>query len=115
MANNTYISEREGEQYLENKDFSGGIQQKTTEFLQQPNELNDAQNSRYNTIGAIKPSEGYGQIGNNLTSSITTSTSTSTTSTSTSTSSSTTTSTSTSTTSTSSTTTSTSTSTTTTP
>lgn len=79
--------EREDEQSKEIADFSGGVQTKTTEFLQQDNELDSAENARYDTIGGIKPSEGYTQTGSELTS--TTSTSTSTTSTTTSTSSST--------------------------
>ena len=80
--------DREGEQSTELVDFSGGVQEKTTTFLQKPNQLNEGQNVRYDTIGGIKPSSGYAQQGNNLTSTTTTSTSTSTTSTSTSTSSS---------------------------
>lgn len=78
--------ERQDEEFVEIEDLSGGPQTRTTEFLQQNNELNDAQNSRYSTIGGIKPSEGYTQTGNDLTSTTSTSTSTSTTTTSTSTS-----------------------------
>lgn len=81
--------DREDEQIVEQDDFSGGIQQKTTEFLQGNNELNDAENVRYDTIGGVKPAEGYTQAGNDLTSTTSTSSSTSTTTTSTSTSSST--------------------------
>lgn len=88
--------DREGEESKEIADMSGGVQNKTTEFLQQDNELDTAENARYDTIGGVKPSEGYTQTGSDLTS--TTSTSTSTTSTTTSTSSSTSSSTSTSTT-----------------
>lgn len=80
--------DREGEQSTSLIDFSGGPQQKTTEFIQKANELNDAQNVRYDKIGGIKPTEGYSQQGNALTSTTSTSSSTSTTSTSTSTSSS---------------------------
>ena len=90
--------DREGEQQVEITDLSGGIQIKTTEFQNKPNELADAQNVRFNTIGGIKPSQGYTQQGSNLTSTTSTSTSSSTTTTSTSTSSSTSSSTSTSTT-----------------
>ena len=83
--------EREDEQIKEQADFSGGIQQKTTEFLAQDSDLDDAQNARYGkSIGGVAPSEGYTQTGSDLTSSTTTSTSTSTTTTSTSTSTSTT-------------------------
>lgn len=90
--------DREEETFLEIDDVgSGGIQQKTTEFLQQDNQLQDAQNARYDTIGGVKPAEGYTQSGSDLTSTTSTSSSTSTTTTSTSTSTSTTTSTSTST------------------
>ena len=81
--------DQEGEKAIEITDMSGGIQEKTTEFLQKPNELNEAQNARYDTIGAIKPSEGYSQISSDLTSTTSTSTSSSTTVTTTSTSSST--------------------------
>lgn len=76
--------DREGEEFVEQDDFSKGIQQKTTEFLQDSNELNDAQNVRYDTIGGIKPAGGYTQTGNDLTSTTSTSTSSSTTTTSTS-------------------------------
>lgn len=78
--------DREDEEIFEQDDFSGGPQQKTTEFLQETNELNDAQNVRYDAIGGIKPAGGYQQIGNDLTSTTSTSTSSSTTTTSTSTS-----------------------------
>lgn len=81
--------ERENEENKEIADLSGGIQVKTTEFLQQDNELDAAENARYDTIGGIKPSEGYTQLGEDLTSTTSTSTSSSTTTTSTSTSSST--------------------------
>ena len=81
--------DREQEQFIEMSDFSGGIQEKTTTFLQKPSELDEAQNIRYDTIGGLKPSTGYSQQGSDLTSTTTTSTSTSTTTTSTSTSSST--------------------------
>jgi len=81
--------ETENEETKELADFSGGVQNKTTEFLQQDNELDTAENARYDTIGGVKPSEGYTQTGGDLTSSSSTSTSTTSTSTSTSTSSST--------------------------
>lgn len=83
--------DRDDELIKERDDFSGGIQQKTTEFLQNDNELNDARNVRYDTIGGVKPAEGYTQTGSDLTSTTSTSSSTSTTTTSTSTSTSTTT------------------------
>jgi hypothetical protein len=83
------MADLEGEQYVEINDLSKGLQDKTTEFLQQPGELNEAINARYDTIGSVKKGQGYFQVGNNLTSTTTTSTSTSTTTTSTSTSSST--------------------------
>ena len=84
--------DREDELLVEQDSFQG-IQQKTTEFLQEESDLNDAENARYDTIGGVKPALGYEQTASDLTS--TTSTSTSTTTTSTSTSSSTSTSTST--------------------
>jgi len=93
--------DRESEEFVEISDFSRGIQNKTTEFLQDANELTDAKNSRYDTIGGVKPAEGFTQTSVDLTSTTRTSSSTSTTTTSTSTSTSTTTTTSTSTTSTS--------------
>ncbi len=79
----------QNEQIIEINDLSKGLQDKTTEFLQQPGELNEAINARYDTIGSVKKGQGYVQQGNNLTSTTTTSTSSSTTTTSTSTSSST--------------------------
>jgi len=93
--------DREDEKFVEYDDFSKGSQNKTTEFLQNNNELTDAQNARYDTIGGVKPAEGFTQTSVDLTSTTSTSSSTSTTTTSTSTSTSTTTTTSTSTTSTS--------------
>lgn len=87
--------DRENEESKDIADFSGGVQVRTTEFLQQDNELDSAINARYDTIGGIKPSEGYQQVGGDMTSSSSTSTSTTSTTTSTSTSSSTSTSTST--------------------
>lgn len=101
------------EQITEVTDFSKGVQDKTIEFLQQPGELNEGLNVRYDTVGGLKKGIGYVQQGSQLTSTTSTSTSSSTTTTSTSTSSSTSTSTSTSNTTTSTSTTSTSTSTTT--
>lgn len=76
--------DRENEESKEIADMSGGIQNKTTEFLQKDNELDAAENARYDIIGGVRPSEGYQQAGGDMTS--TTSTSTSTTSTTTSTS-----------------------------
>ncbi|MGH2612136.1 MAG: hypothetical protein ACRDFB_03695 [Rhabdochlamydiaceae bacterium] len=89
------MPEIQGEQLVEINDLSKGLQDKTTEFLQQPGELNEAINARYDTIGSVKKGMGYTQEGNDLTSTTSTSTSSSTTTTSTSTSSSTTSSTST--------------------
>lgn len=76
--------DREDEKFVEVEDLSRGVQNRTTEFLQEDNELSDAQNSRYDTIGGIKPAEGFTQTGDDLTSTTSTSTSTSTTTTSTS-------------------------------
>lgn len=90
--------DNQGERYVEITDMSGGIQEKTTEFLRKANELDEAQNSRFDTIGGVKASGGYAEVGSDLTSTTSTSTSSSTTTTSTSTSSSTSSSTSTSTT-----------------
>lgn len=78
--------EREDEKFVEISDMSKGAQNKTTEFLQDNNELTDAQNSRYDTIGGVKPAEGFTQTSTDLTSTTSTSSSTSTTTTSTSTS-----------------------------
>lgn len=91
------MPELEEENVYEVSDLSGGMQEKTTEFLQKDNEIDYAQNTRYDEIGGLKKSEGYTQQDEDLSSTTTTSTSTSTTTTSTSTSTSTTTSTSTST------------------
>lgn len=91
----------EGEKFVEITDFSGGMQTKSTEFLQKGNQNNEALNARYDTLGGIKPAQGYSQVGADLTSTTSTSTSSSTTTTSTSTSTTTSTSTSTTTTSTS--------------
>lgn len=87
--------DQENEKKLPIMDLSGGIQEKTTEYLQKPNELDEAQNCRYDTIGGIKKAKGYAQQGDDLTSTTSTSTTTSTTTTSTSSSTSTSTSTST--------------------
>lgn len=76
----------EQEEYIEITDLSGGVQDKTTEYLQKQNELDRAINSRYDTIGGVKKSEGYTQQGAILTTTSSTSTSSSTTTTSTSTS-----------------------------
>ena len=76
--------DREKEQFLELSDLSGGPQQKSTEYLRKPNELEDAINNRYDTVGGAKKGKGYLKIGEDLTSTTSTSTSTTTTSTSTS-------------------------------
>ncbi len=89
MATHQTSLDQQGEQPTELSDLSGGIQEKTTEFLRKPNELDEAQNSRYDTIGGVKASSGYSEVGSDLTSTTSTSTSSSTTTTSTSTSSST--------------------------
>jgi hypothetical protein len=83
------MEDREKEQFVDIADLSGGVQSKTTEFLQKQNEQEDAQNTRYDSVGGIKRSLGYEQIGSDLTSTTSTSTSSSTTTTSTSSSSST--------------------------
>lgn len=71
------------------EDFSGGVQRKTSRFLQKDNEVNVAENISFDEIGGFGKKLGYSQEGNDLTSTTSTSTSTSTTSTSTSSSSST--------------------------
>ena len=76
--------DRQDEQLTSIQDLSGGMQEKTTEFLQRDNELSAANNSRYQTLGGVSKSEGYTQIGADLTSTTSTSTSSSTTTTSTS-------------------------------
>lgn len=79
------MAELEGEKTFDIDDIaSGGMQEKTTEFLRRPNQLKTAYNVRYDTIGAVKKAPGYTQISNDLTSTTSTSTSTSTTTTSTS-------------------------------
>lgn len=78
------------------EDMSGGVQTKTTFFLNKKNELQDSLNALSTKLGGKSKRPGYIQKGTDLTSTTTTSTSTSTTSTSTSTSTTTTTSTSTS-------------------
>lgn len=83
---NQVKTDLENEQIIEISDLSKGLQDKTTEFLQQPGELNEAINARYDTIGSVKKGMGYTQVGQELTSTSSTSTSTSTTTTSTSTS-----------------------------
>lgn len=70
------------------EDLSGGIQRKTTRFLQKDNEVNTAENISFDEIGGFGKKLGYSQEGSDLTSTTSTSTSTSTTSTSTSSSSS---------------------------
>lgn len=67
-------------------DLSGGVQTKTTPFLNRPNELQDSLNAINSKIGGVSKRPGYTQRGEDLTSTTTTSTSTSTTTTSTSTS-----------------------------
>ena len=76
-------------------DLSGGLQTKTTFFLNKKNELQDSLNALSTKLGGKSKRPGYSQKASDLTSTTTTSTSTSTTSTSTSTSTTTTTSTST--------------------
>lgn len=76
-------------------DLSGGIQRKSSRFLQKENQVNNAENITFDEIGGFGPRTGYSQEGADLSSTTTTSTSTSTTSTSTSSSTSTSTSTST--------------------
>ncbi len=76
----------QNEQAIDIPDFSFGLQDKTTQFLRKPGELERAINVRYDTVGGVKPGAGYAQQGNILTSTSSTSTSTSTTTTSTSTS-----------------------------
>ena len=67
------------------EDLSGGVQTKTTFFLNKKNELQDSLNALSTKLGGKSKRPGYAQKGNDLTSTTTTSTSTSTTSTSTST------------------------------
>lgn len=76
------------EEIFEVPAFSG-MQEKTTEFIREKEDIAYAQNTRYDVIGGLKKSEGYAQQGSDLTSTSSTSTSSSTTTTSTSTSSST--------------------------
>ena len=66
-------------------DLSGGVQTKTTTFLNRANELQESLNVITSKLGGISKRPGYAQKGSDLTSTTTTSTSTSTTSTSTST------------------------------
>jgi hypothetical protein len=72
------------EQKIEIIDLSGGVQIKTTRFLQKDNELSAAENSSFEEIGGIGKKLGYVKQGNDATSTTSTSTSSSTTSTSTS-------------------------------
>lgn len=67
------------------QDLSGGVQTKTTPFLNRKNELQSSLNALTTKLGGIAKRPGYAQRGNDLTSTTSTSTSTSTTSTSTST------------------------------
>lgn len=71
------------EQKFDIDDLSGGLQRKTSRFLQKDNEVNIAENVDFEEIGGVKKKLGYTQEGT-LTSTTSTSTSTSTTSTSTS-------------------------------
>jgi hypothetical protein len=79
------MADYEREQFVEIPALRS-MQDKSTEFIKRDGELNYAQNTRYDVIGAVRKSGGYEQIGNDLTSTSSTSTSTSTTTTSTSTS-----------------------------
>lgn len=83
------------EQKLDIEDVSGGIQRKTSRFLQRDNEVITAENISFEEIGGFGKKLGYTKQNNDLTSTTSTSTSTSTTTTSTSSSTSTSTSTST--------------------
>jgi hypothetical protein len=83
------------EQKFDIEDLSGGIQRKTSRFLQRDNEVNAAENISFDEPGGFGKKLGYSQEGSDLTSTTSTSTSTSTTTTSTSSSTSTSTSTST--------------------
>lgn len=64
--------------------FSRGMQEKSSRFLQQPNEVRYAQNARFGEIGGIASAFGFEQPNSDLTSTTSTSTSSSTTTTSTS-------------------------------
>jgi len=66
------------------EDFSRGVQRKSSRFLQQNNEVNNAENITFDEIGGFGKRTGYTQQGSDITSTTSTSTSTSTTSTSTS-------------------------------
>lgn len=66
------------------EDVSGGVQIKSTRFLQKENEVNAAENISFDEIGGFGKKLGYSQEGSDLTSTTSTSTSTSTTTTSTS-------------------------------
>ena len=83
------------DQKFELTDLSGGVQRKSSRFLQRENEWNVAENASFDEVGGVGKKLGYSQEGTDLTSTTSTSTSSSTTTTSTSTSSSTSTSTST--------------------
>lgn len=61
------------EQPLEIQDLSGGIQRKTTKFLQSTNQVNLAVNADFSRLGGVQKIAGYEQVGNAVT---TTSTST---------------------------------------
>ena len=79
------------EKILPIKDWSGGIQRKSSKFLKQENEVDLAINVDFSRIGAVQKVKGYSQKGNDVpagwvTGDSTTSTGSSSTSTSTSTS-----------------------------
>jgi len=69
MATNT------NEKTYEVTDLSGGIQRKTTKFLQKENQVDLAVNADFSRIGGVQKIAGYSQLGSAIT---TTSTSTST-------------------------------------
>lgn len=72
------------EQKFDIIDVSGGVQRKTSRFLQKDNQVNNAENVSFDEIGGFGKKLGYTQQGNDVTSTTSTSTSTSTTTTSTS-------------------------------
>ena len=84
MPRTDTFSQRQSRPYTID-DLSGGLQTKTTYFLNRKNELQDALNVVTTKLGGISKRPGYTQKGDDLTSTTTTSTSTSTTTTSTST------------------------------
>ncbi len=76
----------ETEKILPIKDFSGGVQVKTSRFLQKDNEVNAAENISFDEIGGFGKKLGYLKQNDDLVSTTSTSTSTSSTTSSTSTS-----------------------------